>query len=67
MRPHFNFHRRIGLTPSVGVAFANYGSSGTIILRLWWSAVTCTFGIPKRYWKVEDEKTRFYRQLRENI
>jgi len=67
MTAHFNFHRRIGITPSFGVEFANYDSKGTVTLRLWWSAFTCTFDIPKRYWKVEDEKTRFYRELREKI
>ena len=34
------------------------------MLRLWWSAFTFTFDIPKRYQKVESEETRFYRKMR---
>jgi hypothetical protein len=65
MRYQFNFHRRIGITPSFGITFTNYGIGGVLMLRLWWSALTLAFDIPKRYRKVEDEETRFYRKLKE--
>jgi hypothetical protein len=67
MKYQFNFHRRIGITPSFGITFTNYGIAGVLMLRLWWSAFTFTFDIPKRYWKVEDEETRFYREMKEAL
>jgi hypothetical protein len=67
MRPQFNFHRRTGLTPSFGFEFVNWGPMGCVILRLWWSALTFAFDIPKRYQKVEDDETRFYRECAENF
>lgn len=65
MRPQFNFHKRTGITPSFGITFNNWGRYGTLMLRLWWSAFTVTFAIPKRYQKVEDEDTRHRRKMKE--
>jgi hypothetical protein len=64
MTYQFNFHRRIGTDPSFGITFTNYGIAGVLMLRLWWSAFTFTFDIPKRYRKVESEETRFYRKMK---
>ena len=65
MRPQFNFHKRIGITPSFGITFSNYGIVGVLVLSLWWSAFTVMFAIPKRYQKVEDEETCLCRKIKE--
>ena len=65
MKPQFNFHKRIGMTPGFGVEWGNCGGAGVIVLRLWWSSLTFTFDIPKRYRKVGGEELRYHRRIKE--
>jgi hypothetical protein len=35
-----NFHKKTGLSPSIGLIYENFGAKKVLGVRLWWSALT---------------------------